>query len=98
MGDETDVINYQQQFNTQSKVLLNSDRMTERECNAIFWQGFHPDNQQALREHLIAMHPSKPTGEAFDLKDIFNITWAIFSGDDNFLLQEPPTCSNPISA
>jgi hypothetical protein len=37
MGDETDVINYQRQFNAQSKVLLNSGRMTERERNAIFW-------------------------------------------------------------
>jgi hypothetical protein len=45
MGDETDVINYQRQFNTQSKVLLNSGRMTEREHNAIFWRGFHPDDQ-----------------------------------------------------
>jgi hypothetical protein len=42
------------------------------------------------------MHPSKPTGEAFDLKDIFNITRAIFSGNDDFLLQEPPTRPKPI--
>jgi hypothetical protein len=96
MGDETDIINYQRQFNVQSKVLLNSGRMTERECNTIFWQGFHPNDQQALHKHLIAMHPSKPTGEAFDLKDIFNVAQAIFSGDDDFLLQEPPTRPKPI--
>jgi hypothetical protein len=42
------------------------------------------------------MHPSKPTGEAFDLKDVFNVAWAIFSGDDDFLLQEPPTRPEPI--
>ena len=45
MGDETDIINYQQQFNAQSKVLLNTGRMTEREHNAIFWQEFHPNDQ-----------------------------------------------------
>ena len=72
--------------------------MTERERNAIFWRGFHPDDQQALRERLIAMHPSKPTGEAFDLKDVFNIARAVFLGGDDFLLQEPPTCSDPIRA
>jgi hypothetical protein len=98
MGDETDIINCQRQFNVQSKVLLNLGRMTEREHNAIFWQGFHPNVQQALHKHLITMHPSKPTGEAFDLKDIFNIAWAIFLGDDDFLLQEAPTCSDPICA
>ena len=98
MGDKTDIINYQRQFNAQSKVLLNTGRMTERERNAIFWRGFHPDDQQALCKCLIAMHPSKPTGEAFDLKDVFNIVWAIFSGNDDFLLQEPPARSDPIRA
>jgi len=37
MGDETNVINYQCQFNAQSKVLINTGRMTIGECNAIFW-------------------------------------------------------------
>jgi len=43
MGDETDVINYQRQFNNQSKVLLGTSRITVSERNAIFWHGFHPD-------------------------------------------------------
>jgi len=89
MGDETDVINYQCQFNAQSKVLLSTGRVTIGEHNAIFWRGFHPDDQQALRERLIAMHPNWPRGQAFDLQDVFNIARAIFSGDDDFLLQEP---------
>jgi len=89
MGDETDVINYQRQFNNQSKVLLGTGRITIGERNAIFWHGFHPEDQRALREHLIAMHPNMPQGQAFDLKDVFNIARAIFSGDDDFLLQEP---------
>jgi len=89
MGDETDVINYQRQFNNQSKVLLGTGRITVGEHNAIFWRGFHPEDQRALRERLIAMHPNMPQGQAFDLKDIFNIARAIFSGDDDFLLQEP---------
>jgi len=37
MGDETDIINYQCQFNAQSKVLLSSGRITVGKCNAIFW-------------------------------------------------------------
>ena len=89
MGDKTDIINYQCQFNAQSKVLLSTGRITVGERNAIFWRGFHPDDQQALRERLIAMHPNKPQGQAFNLKDIFDIARAIFSGDDDFLLQEP---------
>jgi len=89
MGDETDIINYQRQFNNQSKVLLGTGRITVGERNAIFWRGFHPEDQRALRERLIAMHPNMPWGQAFDLKDVFNIARAIFSGDDDFLLQEP---------
>ena len=94
MGDETDVINYQHQFNAQSKVLINTGRMTVGERNAIFWQGFHPKDQHVLYECLIAMHPNMPRGQAFDLRDIFNIARAIFSGDDDFLLQELSPCSN----
>jgi len=89
MGDETNVINYQRQFNAQSKVLLGTGRITVGERNAIFWRGFHPEDQRALYERLIAMHPNMPRGQAFDLKDVFNIARAIFSGDDDFLLQEP---------
>jgi len=89
MGDETDVINYQQQFNNQSKVLLGTGRITVSKRNTIFWRGFHPEDQRALYERLIAMHPNMPRGQAFDLKDVFNIARAIFSGDDDFLLQEP---------
>ena len=89
MGDKTDVINYQRQFNNQSKVLLGTGRITVGERNAIFWHGFHPEDQCALHECLITMHPNMPRGQAFDLKDVFNIARAIFSGDDDFLLQEP---------
>ena len=48
MEDETDVINYQRQFNAQSKVLLSTGRITVGERNALFWHGFHPDDQRAL--------------------------------------------------
>jgi len=48
MEDETDVINYQRQFNAQSKVLLSTGRITVGERNALFWRGFHPDDQRAL--------------------------------------------------
>ena len=41
------------------------------------------------------MHPNKLQGQAFDLKDVFNIARAIFSGDDDFLLQEPLPCPDP---
>jgi hypothetical protein len=70
MQDETDIINYHRQFNTLSKILLDSSQITRHEHNAIFWQGFHPSNQLTLHKCLIAMHPSRPRGWAFDLQDI----------------------------
>src|SRR6266581_3135976 len=90
MNDETDIINYQRQFNNLAKVLVKSGRVTERECNTTFWRGFHPDDQKALHERLIAKHPDQPRGQAFDLKDVLTTARAVFSGDDDFLLQEPP--------
>jgi len=96
MEDKTDVINYQRQFNAQSKVLLSTGRITVGERNTLFWRGFHPDNQRALQEHLIAMHPNMPRGQAFNLQDVFNIARAIFSGDDDFLLQEPSPPSDHV--
>jgi len=96
MEDETDVINYQRQFNAQSKVLLSTGRITVGERNALFWHGFHPDDQRALQERLIAMHPNMPRGQAFDLQDVFNIARAIFSGDNDFLLQEPSPPSDHV--
>ncbi len=88
-NDKTDVIHYHCQFNNLAKILVNSGRITKGERNAIFWRGFHPDDQQALRERLIAKQPDKPKGQAFDLKDILKSARAVFSGDNNFLSQEP---------
>ena len=90
MNDKTDVINYQRQFNNHAKVLVKSGRITERECNTTFWRGFHPDDQKALHERLIAKHPDQPRGQAFDHKDVLRTARAVFSGDDDFILQEPP--------
>jgi len=90
MNDETDVINYHRQFNNKAKVLVRSGRITNGERNAIFWRGFHPDDRQALRERLIAKHPDNPKGQAFEIKDVLKSARAIFSGDDDFLLQDPP--------
>jgi len=48
MNDETDVIHYHRQFNNLAKILVDSGRITKGKRNAIFWRGFHPDDQQAL--------------------------------------------------
>jgi len=88
--DEEDVLKYYRVFNRLSKPLLDSDRITTGEWNAAFWRGFHPDDRKALYERLIAKKPDMPRGRAFDYKDVLSIARAIFSGDDDFYLQEPP--------
>jgi len=90
MNDETDVINYQCQFNNLAKVLVKSGRVTKRERNTTFWHGFHPNDQKVLHKCLIAKHPDQPRGQVFDLKDVLTTARAIFSGDDDFLLQKLP--------
>jgi hypothetical protein len=90
MADEQAVLKYYRSFNKLSKPLLDSGRITQGERDATFWCGFHPEDRKALRERLIAKQPDKPRGQAFDYKDVLKIARAIFSGDDDFLLQEPP--------
>ena len=90
MSDETDVINYQHKFNSLGKTLLGSGCITKGEYNAIFWRRFHPEDRQELHERLIAKHPDKPKGQAFSIKDVLKIARAVFSGDNDFLLQELP--------
>jgi len=86
MNNETDVINYQCQFNNLAKVLVKSGRITERECNTTFWHSFHPNDQKALHERLITKYPDQPRGQAFNHKDILRTARAVFSGDDDFIL------------
>ena len=94
MGDETDVINYQRKFNSLGKTLLDSGRITKGEYNAIFWRGFHLEDRQEMHERLIAKHPDKPKGQAFSIKEVLKIARAVFSGDNDFLYQEPPPRRN----
>ena len=94
MGDKTDVINYQHKFNSLGKTLLDLGCITKGEYNAIFWCGFHPEDRQELHERLIAKHPDKPKGQAFSIKDVLKIARAVFSGDNDFLYQEPPPRRN----
>jgi len=97
MDDETDVINYHQQFNTKGKFLLDSCSITQGKYNAIFWHSFHSKDWHALREHLIAKQPDRLQGWAFDIQDVLNIARAVFLGDDDFYSQEPPPWRNNIN-
>jgi hypothetical protein len=90
MADKQVVLKYYWAFNKLSKPLLNSGRITQGKCNATFWCSFHPEDCKVLHKCLIAKQLDKPRGQAFDYKDILKITRAIFSGDNNFLLQELP--------
>ena len=90
MKDEADVIDYHCNFNSLSKLLLDEGRITTGKHNTIFWRGFHPNNRQELYERLIAKKLDQPKGQAFDLQDVLHIARQIFSGDNDFLLQELP--------
>jgi len=89
MGDETNVINYQHKFNSLGKTLLDLGHITKGEYNTIFWHGFHLEDQQELHKRLIAKHLDKPKGQAFSIKEVLKIARAVFSGDNDFLYQEP---------
>ena len=85
INDKTDIIYYHCQFNNLTKILIDSGHITKGECNAIFWHGFHPDDQQALQECLIAKQPDKPKGQAFNLKDVLKRMTTIFFYRSHYL-------------
>jgi len=90
MEDEGDVIKYYRSFNLLSKPLLDAERITTGEHNAIFLLEFHPDDHKALREQLIAKKPDTPKGRTFAIKDVLNTARAVFSGDDDLFIQQQP--------
>jgi len=79
MKDEDNVADYFDDFWTLGDPLVFSSRMSTRECNKLFWQGFHADDCAMLYPQLIGRHSFQKPGADFDYQELFNQIHAIFA-------------------
>ena len=74
MCDEDDVNKYYNRFLDLANPLLNSYHLKDKECNILFWYGFHPEDCMMI---LSQFHPQQ-TRTYLHLKQVFCTACAIF--------------------
>jgi hypothetical protein len=79
MADEEDVRTYYKRFLVLCKPLMQHRKITEEECNAAFWGGFHPEDRRLMIPRLIASYPHHPKAQPFDYEDVFKVARAEFT-------------------
>ncbi|KAI9507178.1 hypothetical protein F5148DRAFT_981774 [Russula earlei] len=77
--DEEDVIRYCQDFLCKSNPLRLANRITEEECSAECFQGFHPVDRDIIAARLFSSKPNHPLDQPYDLEDVYNIARGYFS-------------------
>jgi hypothetical protein len=78
MKDEDDVAEYFEHFQSLSDRLIYFQLMTRRECNELFWQGFHPDDCAMLYSHIDDRHSFQRPGSDFNFRELFDKVYDIF--------------------
>jgi len=76
--DDINVAHYFECFRTLSNPLISYGYVSEKECNKLFFQGFHPDTHCLLRRHIIDMRRKLRPGANFDFQDLFDIAHTFF--------------------
>ena len=79
MADEEDVRTYYKRFLVLCKPLLQNRKITDEECDAAFWSGFHPEDRRLMYPRLIGRNPHHPKGQPFDYEDVFKVARAEFT-------------------
>jgi hypothetical protein len=78
ISEEKDILNYFQQFNVLSKLLVNLCQLDIEGRNKYFWLRFHTEDHKALKERLFAKFPDHPLGSYFNYKEVLQTVWIIF--------------------
>jgi hypothetical protein len=73
MADEDDVKTYYKHFLVLCKPLIQHCKITEEECNTVFWGGFHPEDRRLMIPRLIASFPHHPKAQPFNYEDMFKV-------------------------
>jgi hypothetical protein len=88
MSEESEVIKYYNQFLDFAEPLLDACILEDKECEELFWYGFHLDDRQLLLQQLFLKFPDQPLATYFHLQRVFPMAHDIFSQVPNKLLQE----------
>jgi len=79
MRDEEDVLQYYRRFLEYSNPLCAARTLSDKDRNAEFFQGFHPEDREILNDRLHAMKPNHPEDKPYDLNDTFKVARRYFS-------------------
>jgi len=75
MEDEIDVARYFERFQTLSDPLLFYQCMSKRECDMLFWKGFHVNNRTALLPYLLDKCPNQQPGATLSFRELFDLAY-----------------------
>ena len=75
MEDEIDVAHYFKRFRTLSDPLLFYRCMSKRECDMLFWKGFHVNNRAALLPYLLDKRPNQQPGATLSFRELFDLAY-----------------------
>ena len=78
MKDKDDVAEYFERFQSLSDRLIYFQLMTKRECNELFWKGFHCDDRAMLYPHIVDRRSSRRPGSEFNFRELFDKIYDIF--------------------
>lgn len=62
--------------------LIHTGHLSEEECDAAFWCGFHPGDREVLRPCLLGKNPFRSPDIPFHLEVVFGCARAAFANDD----------------
>ena len=62
-----------------SSPLLVARLLTNKDRNAKFFQGFHPEDRKVLNNQLHTFRPNHPEDKAYELEDTFQVAQRYFS-------------------
>jgi len=78
MEDEIDVARYYESFQTLADCLHFFRHISKKECNKLFWQGFHCKDHAVLTPYLTNQRHVHP-GADFDFHELFSLAYNFFA-------------------
>ena len=78
-SNEDDVIKHYDRFLDLAEPLLDSQQLDDKECDILFWYGFHPEDRAMLLYQLLAKRRNPRSETYFPFPQVFRTARAIFS-------------------
>ena len=82
--DENDIMKYYRNFLTIALPLCKKNKLPDDDFHTVFFDGFHPDDQEILLNILFTTSPNHPPDEPFDTEDVVSVACRYFANDRLF--------------